>query len=541
MIETWKEGDDMEMGNYSAEQPIREPGAQADTDVVYQRSLLHFQDGKWQDAIAGFEEVLRLAPDHAEARAFLEEALMKASLDQDKPKPKRFRFQGRLKRLATIVTVVGLVIAAIAGGWWAYGRWVRPAQAARQEDAHRAQLLEQAYTGLVERDYAAAEKAFRALLDEDPNNQEALDGLAEVAKQIALDESYAQAQEAISAQEWDEALRVLEAIAATDPNYRDVQAKQALVQGQQQLGQQFDQAQQAYQAGDWQGAITAYEAVRSADSTYRKEDVTEHLFESCLNQGMHLVQSTGGESGAVQEAQKLYQKALAFKPLDAQVQQEMALAQKYLEGQSLLAAGDTEGAATILAWVCGTQPDYAGGNAAVLLASARGTEEPTAEPPKPLPTETAKPIFPTVPPSEGSFQEQYEGLIAQGDAAMAAGDYGQAEEYYVQAASVAIHGGTDSASWLFDAYAKAAAASARSGDYQKAAEQARTAIDIMSMSAVAIPSESYAGYIEQGDEYAENGDYQNALATYEMALRALAQKHKSTGSCGDWSLLPCEQ
>lgn len=527
----------MEAQGFGTEQPLAQ--SQTDIDALYQRSLLNFQDGNWQDAIGGFEEVLRLVPDHAEARAFLEEALMKASLDQQKPKPKRFRFEGRIKRVAQIAAVVCLVAAVIAAGYWAYDRVIGPRQDEQQEEARRAQLLEQAYTSMEERDYASAEKAFRELLAADPTHQMAKDGLAQIAKQVALAESYSQAQEAIAREDWPEAERILDGIAATDPSYRDVRDKQDSVQEQQQLALEFDQAEQAYKAAAWQQAITAYEAVQDLNSTYNKQTVTERLFESYINQGKHLVESTGGESQAVHEAQTLYSKSLVMRPLDAQALREMALADKYLAAQSLLAAGDTEGATAELQWVYQTQPDYAAGNAAALLESAGGMDETASQPVETPPAETATSDLPVPPLPQGTFEEQYEYLIAQGDDAMAIGDYAQAGALYVQAASSAVHGGTEAALWLFDAYAKAGAASARSGDYETAVEQAKTAIDIMTNSAIAIPSSAYSGYIEQGEQYADAGDYQTALATYEMALRALGQKHDTAGSCGEWSLLPC--
>ncbi|HUT16449.1 MAG TPA: hypothetical protein VMY98_09430 [Anaerolineae bacterium] len=527
----------MEAQDFSIEQPMAQ--SQTDIDVLYQRSLLNFQDGKWQDAIGGFEEVLRLVPDHAEARAFLEEALMKASLDEHKPKPKRFRFEGRVKRVAQIAAVVCLVAAMIAAGYWAYDRVIGPRRAMQAEEARRAQLLEQAYTSMEERDYASAEKAFRELLTADPTHQKAKEGLAEIEKQVALAESYALAQAAIAREDWHEAQRILDSIAATDPSYRDVRDKQASVQEQQQLAQEFDQAEQAYDAAEWQQAIAAYEAVQDLDSTYNKQTVTERLFESYINQGMHLVESTGGESEAVHEAQKLYSKSLVMRPLDAQALREMALADKYLAAQSLLSAGDTEGATAELQWVYQTEPGYAAGNAAALLESAGGMEETATQPVETPPAETATSDLPVRPLPQGTFEEQYEYLIAQGDDAMATGGYAEAGELYIQAASIAVHGGTEAALWLFDAYSKAGSASARSGDYETAVERAKTAVDIMAQSAIAIPSSAYAGYVEQGDKYADSGDYQSALATYEMALRALGQKHDTAGSCGDWSLLPC--
>ena len=540
----------MSTQNWSIEPSEMAPQGGTDVDALYQLSLVHFQDGRWQDAIAGFGEVLRLSPGHEEARAFLEEAMLKASLDKDKPRPRRFRW-GWLKRLVQILAIVCLLLALGTGIWYAYGRWIQPAQRASQDKTRTAQLVERAYNFLAERDYAQAEEAFRALLSEDPDSQAAQDGLAAVARQFALAEEYAKAQQAISQEQWDEALRILDTIAEQEPDYKDTQAKQELVEEQQQLGEAFANAEKAFEEDDWQVAITIYEALRSVDAAYQKQDVKEHLFQSYLNQGIHLVQSTKGDSYAVVEAQGLYQKALTMQPLNGHALKEMALAKKFTEGQSRLAKGDEEGAIAAFAWVQQLQPDYAAGTVATLLEAA-GVEEDQGEtaaspPSTPAAPETASSDLPVPPPSEElSFREQYDLLMGQGDDAMTAGDYGQAEDIYLQAATVGIHGGTDSASWLFDAYAKAGGASARDGDYEQAFEEAKTAVLIMSKSAVAIPPESYESYVEQGDEYAKNEDYLAALQNYDMALRTLGQKRDSTSgssleACPPEGLLPCEE
>ncbi len=503
-----------------------EAGSQTDTDAVYQQSLLHFQNGEWQDALAGFQDVLRLCPDHAEARAFLEETRLKASLDQDKPKPKRFRLQA-VKRPALILIILSLIVALGMGLRWAYGHWVEPGKALQQQELQKAQQLEQAYQYLAERDYVAAEEAFRTFLAKDPTNQEAQEGLAEVERKAALAESYAQAQQAIARQDWDEALRILGAIIEQDPGYKGVQAQQAHVQEQQQLSILFDEAEEAYHASDWQEAISSYETLTNLDTEYQKQSVTEHLFECYLKLGISLVQTTKGESEAVHEAQDLYQKALALQPQQPEAMQETALAKSYLEGQTRLAQGDVEGAIAALEWVHEQRPDYADGNAAALLKTAGGDTE-VAQ------TEIDDSTAPSA--AEGSFQQQYDSLMQQGDTAIAAGDYTQAEQYYRQATSIAIHGGYNSARWLFAAYVKAGTASARKDSYEQAVEQARTAIRIMTKSAIAIPSSSYANYIEQGDRYVEDKDYQNALAEYDKALRVIGQKC----DCGleNWSILP---
>jgi tetratricopeptide (TPR) repeat protein len=117
-------------GNPSPEADSLGQGPQ-DVDALYQEGLQHFQNGRWQEAINGFEAVLRLAPEHTEARAFLEEARLKASLDQDQPKPKRTFLSGRMKRLILAAGVVAAVLVVVVAAKWAYQRawrsnWSRP-------------------------------------------------------------------------------------------------------------------------------------------------------------------------------------------------------------------------------------------------------------------------------------------------------------------------------------------------------------------------------------------------------------------------------
>ena len=58
---------------------------------VYQKSVLHCQEGNWQQAITGFELVLQLRPEHAEAQVLLEETRIKAALDQRQRRSWRWR------------------------------------------------------------------------------------------------------------------------------------------------------------------------------------------------------------------------------------------------------------------------------------------------------------------------------------------------------------------------------------------------------------------------------------------------------------------
>ena len=506
-----------------------------DADSLYQEGLQHFQNGRWQEAIEGFEAVLRLAPEHLEARAFLEEARLKASLDQDQPKPKRTFLSGRMKRLILVAGAMAAVLVVLVAAKWAYERFIVPGQAQQQAQARLARQLEQANKLLGERDYAAAEQAFRTLLELDPASTAAQQGLADAQKKSALSADYAKAQQELEKENWDEAARLLTAIIAQDSGFKDAQALLTKAQGQQQLTSAFEAAESGYASGDWKKAFSAYESLRNLDAEYRRETVTEHLFKSYVKLGVQLVAGAGTSTEPVQEAQILYQKALELKPQDAEAVLELLLAEKYLDGEGRLAQGDKAGAAVLLEWVVQQKPNYAGGNAAALLATT-GAVAKAAEV---TPTPAAVVVGPTPAPpavAEGIFQQKYASLMSQGDAALKAADYAAAEQDYHEAALAAVHGGYNSARWLFAAYAKAGTASARRGDYAPGVEQVRTAITIITKSATAIPVETYTEFVSNGDNYATKKDYPSALSQYSKALQVISQKC----NCGleNWSILP---
>ena len=121
-------------------------------DTLYQQGLLDFQNGRWDKALAAFEEVLRLQPDHAAARAFLDETRIKASLEESRPKPKRARFGGRLKYVALVLAAAVLLVGAVLAVRYAYNNWVVPREGQAQQVQERAKLEARAYQFLANRD-----------------------------------------------------------------------------------------------------------------------------------------------------------------------------------------------------------------------------------------------------------------------------------------------------------------------------------------------------------------------------------------------------
>ncbi len=275
------------------------------------------------------------------------------------------------------------------------------------------------------------------------------------------------------------------------------------------------------------------------DAHYQSSLVTQRLFDSYLYQGRALVQNTKGEGDAVQEAIDWYLTALTLQPQHQRALYEIALAQRYLEGRRLLAQpkrpqeqGKNEDnslsqAVALLQWVYQQEPDYAGGTVAAILKAATEAEHPAE------PQISGDIVVPAE--DETSFEEQRRLHLQQADEAMAAENYTLAVEHYQQAADVAIHGGYDSAKWLFAAYVKIGTAYTAQHEDELAILAFQTAIAVMQASGTAIPEEDYAPYVQEGDLLAQDLDFAAALEPYAQALQVMSAKC----DCGleEWSIL----
>lgn len=533
-------GHGAEPGSAGLPAPAMAQPSEEQVEALYQKSLLHLQNGEWEEAIAGFEEVLRLRPDHAAAQALLEEARLKAALEKEKPKPRRLRFRGALRPLLYVLLAANAILIPLAATRWAYARWIEPQRLAQEAQARRLQQTEQALQYLASRDYAAAEELFRALLAEDPDNPQLQQGLQETLQKAALAADYAQAEAAIAAQNWSQANELLQAIIARDPRYADVAVKLAYVQQQLTLSTLLDKAETAYAAGDWQQAVAAYESLRSTNLEYQRERVTARLFESYVQRGIELVRATKGATDAVRQARGLFEKALTLRPREPQVMQEIALADTYLQGQAHLVNGNFEGARAALQWVYDQQPDYAGGNAERLLKISRGEAPYVLDSTTPTGTTAVPPAL--VPgsaagtPWGGSFERQYNTALQQGDIAFSAGNYAQAESAYVLATVAAIYSGFDAVERLFVSYVKLGTVYAKREYNELAVSALKTAIEVMARSPTVVPPTTYEQYVAQGDEYARAGDYAKAFAAYDQAIQTIS----ASCNCGleNWSVVP---
>jgi cellulose synthase (UDP-forming) len=234
-------------------------------------------------------------------------------------------------------------------------------------DLNQIQFLSQAGWDLATGDYGAAEEKVRTLLSANPTDEVAQRHLAEIQRQAALSAGYVSVREAIAREDWAQVERLLAELEPLEPHSEIILALQASQRALQARSTLFRHGEEAYRAGEWAQAAVAYEVLREWDAGYREQTVAAHLADSYVRQGMLLVESTRGDTSAVQQAKGLFRQALSLQPEQERAASELALAEKYLQGRELLAQNDLQGATRAWQWVYELNPGYAGGGVAVFL------------------------------------------------------------------------------------------------------------------------------------------------------------------------------
>ena len=113
-------------------------------DPLYQEALQHLQAGRWQEAIEALETLSQRYPDNPELQTQLQQARLKASLDQDwgqRIKGRRFAFSLKsvLVRLAAVLLLAGLIFI----GFTFYRQWYLPSREQAAAQAQELQLQQQ--------------------------------------------------------------------------------------------------------------------------------------------------------------------------------------------------------------------------------------------------------------------------------------------------------------------------------------------------------------------------------------------------------------
>jgi TolB protein len=95
------------------------------------------------------------------------------------------------------------------------------------------------------------------------------------------------------------------------------------------LASAFEEATAAFRSEDWEGAIDLLESIRLSDEDYRRQEVEELLFEAYVARGRALI-----AEDRMEEALRMFDRALALRPDAADVRTERERAALYIDALS---------------------------------------------------------------------------------------------------------------------------------------------------------------------------------------------------------------
>ncbi len=344
-------------------------GHDLEREELYQESLWAFQEGRWEEAITGFESLLRKYPDDEELKQFLEEARKKKRLAE----MDHIAVPGwRQKLMPLVMTVVALVVLFGMGYWIvsAYQTKVAPKRETMAAQQRARSYVAAGTKALAAGDFDAAEEDFRRALSIDPNLEKAKEGLREAQKGKEARDLYDRATEEMDDGRLDEALRIFRELQQRYPGYENVSRQIAQIESQMEVEKLRKEADAAYAAGKWAEAARLYTQLLQSDPGARDREIEGKLYTAYLRQGETLIKGAPSGAETLQQAEKMFRQALRWKPRDPVALAYLDRIERYREGNAALQAGNPDAAIPILRGIYMEDPEFLGGTVVEDLYSA---------------------------------------------------------------------------------------------------------------------------------------------------------------------------
>lgn len=342
-------------------------GAHFSQDRDYLEALRDMQQGQWERVIPMLRALQGRYPQATEINDLLQEASFRSSLESnwgDKVKGRQ-GFTLPLRPILTAIPILVLALLLVVGVIY-YGRVQRVNALSDQQQA----TLEQAQSALTAGQYREALDLFETVLAEVPDHPEALKGQSETKRQMQLANDYQLAIDRMKSGNYKQALELLLALQKEAPGYRDVASRIDEVKVNMGAPQLFADAEFAYSNSLWLSAITQYEELRRLDGEYEAATTQSHLATAYLKAGQQMVSVRPGDSTAPKQAKEYFKKAEQLDLQDEALRNENNLLDTYMNGERLVNQNEYAEGANVLFPLYEQRPDYFGGYVAELLYRA---------------------------------------------------------------------------------------------------------------------------------------------------------------------------
>ena len=296
--------------------------AQLGADPAYQELLIHYQNADWEQCSLLIERLLLSYPDKQilldfEADIDVQWMLRKMSQEKSKAKVWKYIFS-TLAFLGLLVLAIVAVIYFSQQSLISYQRQLEAyqTQVVQVQQVNLIQLENQALMALQAGKPEAALEIIGKIEQQDPENASLESLQSEANAQLKLVAVYDQAMQAMSLENYDQALEIFQQINLSRPLFRDVEYQIAWIEEHKFVLELLAAGENAYQQKKWSDTIQNYDQALALDPTLNSPQVKEQMLYSYL---YSIVETLSKENHTIEELERsgtYYRKAIALIPQD---------------------------------------------------------------------------------------------------------------------------------------------------------------------------------------------------------------------------------
>jgi len=295
-------------------------------DPVFQEILANFQTGEWDQGLEKLDAFIDQNPSKAELKEFRQEMMLRARVDEYEKVENKSVALMKYGRWAILGIIVIGVVAALLWGLDSYSSQIQTQLGdVRQNFADDVTAIELTVKFNDAQNYLNAGRPQEALhlletIGGQSSDYPGLEQLrAEAQKTIDLENKYQAAVQLVDDGNLSEAMKAFQEIQDSQAGYKDVSLQIQDLENAMILNDLFSQAQKDYDEGDWISAITSYESLRSIAPKYESDLVEDRLIESYINAARAELDVEALSSEVLILADQYFRKALALRPMDADI------------------------------------------------------------------------------------------------------------------------------------------------------------------------------------------------------------------------------
>jgi tetratricopeptide (TPR) repeat protein len=292
-------------------------------DPRFQAAMEYFQKGEWEAGLAALDDVQNQYPNADDLGALRQEILLKTNIDKDEVVDQKVENRKKFLRNGIRIGLLAIAMAFIYWGFISFNTWIFDQFSNIQQNVvSDFRSVELAIQYRDAQSYLAANQPEAAItiLEEIANIDPDYPGLDDLINRAqGTSDIKSRYENAVLLFEQGDLLTALDAfeeIAEDQPDYLDVPIKIQAIQGQFYLLDLLGQAESAYENEDWELASSHYETLRAIAPDYRPELVEQRLIRSYMNISSDILGAESATPEALVLADSYFRKVMVLKPRD---------------------------------------------------------------------------------------------------------------------------------------------------------------------------------------------------------------------------------